>query len=143
MSFRVLPAGPSNPRRPTLLVIGKDGNYIPLNSELIGGKSIVKAFLEYKGQQLVPAEPLDVALLQRVTEVCSGNKILLCLDETPPFPTTPTVCVNISNITIRNGEWRPVQIVLEINVPETGTFTINHNRYTISLVDNKFLISYF
>lgn len=143
MSYRVLPAGPSNPRRPTLVVVGKDGNYIPLNDKLIKDKPIVKAFFDYSGQQLVPTEPLDVSLLQRVTEVCSGNKILLCLDETPPFPTTPTVCVNISNITIRNGEWRPVQIVLEINVPETGTFTFNHNRYTISLVDNKFLISYF
>ena len=75
--------------------------------------------------------------MKKAIDICPGNKILLCLDENPLFLMTQTSGINISCVTIRsNGEWRPNQFCIEIDVPKTKDFIVNVKRYTISLICN-------
>jgi len=145
-NFRVLPAGLGNSASCATFVVKDGSDLLHLSTTKIGSKPIVKGFLKYDEDNCscVPAEsPLDDECMRTAVALCPGKTLQICLTTQPPKPIQPTVCVDISTVIITpDGKWRAPQFVLEIDVPASGEFSLNHQGYTITLADELLFIKY-
>jgi len=121
-------------------VLSQDNNPLPLTEVTHDGKPIVKYVGKYDGNQISPAEEMDIKLLRRAVQLMPGNKVQILLDENPP-KNGPTVCIDITKVVITGGEWRPTQFMVEFS-PPSGDFSFCVESYIITLRNNMFSITY-